>query len=155
MSKEEKKPAPRGPVALWQAIQDSAIDDELEEITSMSDKELDGYIAANGGDPAKLRASGSALAKELFERRERLAWQGDMEKKVAAFQATAAAARAAPKEKLSRAQLLARIDVARTDPRFTAPVAALFRQKTAEASTDEELEALLEQIALLAKLEEE
>jgi hypothetical protein len=46
-----------------------------------------------------------------------------------------------------------RINQARADPRFTAPVAALFRAKTPEASTDEELQALLDQIALLATLE--
>jgi hypothetical protein len=50
---------------------------------------------------------------------------------------------------------VARIDRARNDPRFTAPVAALFRSKTPEASTDEELQALLDQIELLAKLEDE
>jgi hypothetical protein len=58
-------------------------------------------------------------------------------------------------ERLPCAELLRRLDVARNDPRFATPVAAPFRQKTAEASTDEELQALLDQIELLRKLEEQ
>jgi hypothetical protein len=42
--------------------------------------------------------------------------------------------------------------VLRSDPRFQAPVAAHFREKSAEASTDEELQALCDQLELLAKL---
>jgi hypothetical protein len=75
-----------------------------------------------------------------------------MEKKVEDFRAVAAAKRTAPREKLSREELWKRVESARNDPRFAAPVAALFRSKTPEASTDEELQALLDQIELLAKL---
>jgi hypothetical protein len=144
----------QNPAALWKAIKDSEIQDDVDEVLAMSDAELDAYLAANGGDPAEIRASGEALAKELDARRDRLAWHGDMEKKLTEVRAAAAALRTAPREKLPRAELLTRITRARTDARFTAPVAALFRSKTPEASTDEELQALLDQIELLATLED-
>jgi hypothetical protein len=143
------------PPSLWKALKEAEIKDDVDEILAMSDAELDGYIVANGGDPAKIGAAGEALARELDASVDRLAWHDDMEKKLSAFRATAAAKRAAPREKLSRTELFARIERARMDPRFTAPVAALFRSKTPEASTDEELQALLDQIELLAKLEDE
>jgi hypothetical protein len=143
------------PVSLWKSLQDAELHDDVDEILAMSDAELDAHITAQGGDPAAIRARGEALARELDARRDRLAWHGDMEKKVEGVRATAAALRSAPREKLSRAELEARIASARTDARFAAPVAALFRAKTPEASTDEELQALLDQIELLAKLEDE
>ena len=145
----------RNPAKLWKAIQDSQVEDDVDEVLAMSDAELDAFISSHGGDPAKLRARGEALAKELDARTDRLAWHGDMEKKLAEVRAAATALRSAPREALSRRDLLDRIDLARKDPRFDAPVAALFRSKTPEASTDEELQALLDQIELLAKLEDE
>jgi hypothetical protein len=143
------------PSALWKSLKEGEALDDVEEVLAMSDSELDAYLTAHGGDPARIRASGEALAKELDARRDRLAWHGDMHKKLDAVRATAAAKRAAPREKLSRAELVARIERARTDARFAAPVAALFRSKTPEASTDDELQALLDQIELLATLEDE
>ena len=145
----------RNPAKLWKAIQDSQVQDDVEEILAMSDAELDAHLRANGADPAKIRAAGEALAKDLDARTDRLAWHGDMERKLAEVRAAATALRSAPRAALSRHDLLARIDLARKDPRFDAPVAALFRSKTPEASTDEELQALLDQIELLAKLEDE
>jgi hypothetical protein len=142
-------------VALWKAIKDSEVQDDIDEVLAMSDDQLDAFLTAHGGDPAKIRASGEALAKELDARRDRLAWHGDMEARLARARAKAAAMRAAPREKLSGEELRKRIELARNDPRFAAPVAALFRKKTPEACTDEELETLLEQIELLATLEDE
>jgi len=143
------------PASLWHAIKEAEIQDDVDEILAMSDDELDAHITANGGDPAKIRASGEALAKELDARFDRLAWHDAMEKKLAPVRAAAAAKRASPRPKLTRVELFARIERARTDPRFAAPVAALFRSKTPEASTDQELEALLDQIELLAGLGED
>jgi hypothetical protein len=140
---------------LWKTLRDAEAEDDVDEILAMSDAELDAYIASNGGDPAKIHAAGEALAKELDANRDRLAWHAGAEKKLEAFRAKATAKRTAPREKLPRAELLARIDRARKDPRFGAPVAVLFRDKTPEAATDEELEALLDGIELLADIEEE
>ena len=145
----------RTPASVWKAIQDASAEDDAEEILAMSDEQLDAFIAKNGGDPAKIGAAGDALGKELKAQRMRLAWHDDMENKLGEVRASVKAARAAPRPELSRAELRARIDRARNDPRFAAPVAAMFRSKTPEASTNEELEALLDQIELLAKLEEE
>jgi hypothetical protein len=145
----------RSPAALWKAIQDAAVEDDVEEVLAMSDAELDKFIADNGGDPAKIRAAGDALGKDLEAQRERLAWHEDVEAKLDDVRARVNAKRAAPRPKLSREELRMRIDRARNDPRFAAPVAALFRSKTLEAHTIEELEALLDKIELLAKLEDE
>ena len=141
----------RDAVALWKAIQDSALDDEIEEIASMSDEELDASIRADGGDPAAIRARGEAFVAELIAQREQTKWHGEMHAKLAAFRADAAASRTTTP--LPREEILRRLDEARRDPRFSGPVAALFRQKTLEESTDAELQALVDQIALLAKLE--
>jgi hypothetical protein len=137
--------------ALWRALTEQQIQADLDEVLSMSPAELDHFLDSNGGDSAAIRASGAALAKELLERRQRLAWQGDMHEKLAAFREVAAAKKTLAS--LPRAELLARLHVARNDPRFAAPVAALFQKKGPEASTDDELQSLLDQIELLAQLE--
>ncbi len=136
--------------ALWRALQQQQADDELEDIMAMSDEELDKYINENGGDAAAIRKSGGELAEELFAQRGRLGWHAETEKEHGRVQSAAAR----PREKLPRAELLRRLEVARHDPRFSGPVAALFHDREAEASADEELQAMLDQIELLAKLEE-
>jgi hypothetical protein len=139
-------------LALLKALRDTEADDDVAEVMAMSEAELDAYLRDNGGDPDAIGAAGEALAKELHAKRERHA---PARAKIDAFRALAAEQRARPRETLSRAQLLDRLDAARRDPRFQAPVAALFRDKSPEASTDLELWALLDQIELLAKLEDE
>ncbi|HEY2515259.1 MAG TPA: hypothetical protein VGI39_30540 [Polyangiaceae bacterium] len=139
----------RDAVKLWKVLQEQALEDDVNEILAMSDAELDQHIKANGGDPAAIRASGAALARELSERREQLAWQGEMHDELRAFQERAAASKT--KVPLPRPELLKRLDAARRDPRFTAPVAALFRKKSAEDATDEELQLIVDQIELLAQ----
>ena len=141
----------KSPLTLWRTLQEQQIQDDVDEILAMSDAELDAYVRSNGGDPAAIRARGATLAKELGDRRAKLAWHADMHEKSDTFRATAAARRSTVK--LPRAELLTRLSAARTDPRFAAPVAALFQKKTAEASTDDELQALLDQIDLLRELE--
>ena len=139
---------------LWKSIQSSEAQDDVDEVLAMSDAELDAFLVAHGGDPAKIRAEGEALAQELDARRDRLRWHDAMDAKLAKVRAAAEAKRTAPRETLTRAELFARIEKARVDPRFTAPVAALFRDTTPEASTDDELQALLDQIELLASLDD-
>jgi hypothetical protein len=137
----------RDPVALWRAIKDAEIDDDIEEISSMSDEDLDRYIASEGGDPAAIRARGKALGEKLLAKRQ--AWKTEMTEKLEALRAEAAVLRQRPR--LARAELLARLEVARKDPRFHEPVATLFQKKAPEASTDEELQALVDAIELLSK----
>ena len=145
----------RKPVSLWKAIKEAEIQDDVDEVLAMSDAELDAYLAAHGGDPAKIRADGEALAKHLDAERDRLAWQEVALKELNEFRAAAAVRLGGPREKLSRDELFARIERARKDPRFTQPVTVLFRNKTPEAATDEELQAILDEIELLAELENE
>lgn len=138
----------RDAAKLWKMLQEQKLEDEVNEILAMSDAELDRHIQANGGDPAAIRAGGAALARELTERRQRLSWQGEMHDELRAFQERAAASKT--KVPLPRPELLKRLDAARRDPRFATPVAALFRKKSAEDATDEELQMILDQIELLA-----
>jgi hypothetical protein len=137
----------RDDVALWHAIQEAELDDDVAELEAMSDDELDAYIAANGGDPAGIRRRGVELVKELAAKQ---AARESAVKKLEAFRIEAAARRSAPL--LPRAELLARLAAARNDPRFQSPVATMFQKKQPEASTDEELQSLVDAIELLAKL---
>jgi hypothetical protein len=139
----------RDDVALYHAIEEQKLNDDVAEIEAMSDAELDAIIADNGGDPKEIRESGRALAERLLGKR--LAWQGEMAEKLEAFRTEAAAQCSGPR--LPRPELLARLAAARKDPRFATPVAMLFQKKTPEASTDDELQALIDAIDLLAKLE--
>jgi hypothetical protein len=138
--------------ALWRALREQEMKDDMHDLSSMSDAELDAYIDANGGDAKAIGEGGEAFVKELFARREKNAWHGDMAEKLERVEGHRAAT---AKERLPREELLRRLDAARNDPRFSAPVAALFHDKKTEESTDEELHAMLDQIALLAKLEDE
>jgi hypothetical protein len=139
----------RDGAALFRALREQEALDDLDEIEAMSPEELDRYIAANGGDPEAIRARGKAHAEAMLA--QRAANQGTLER-LEAFRAQAAAQRSGPP--LPRAALLARLEAARRDPRFAAPVAMLFQKKTAEACTDAELQTLVDSIELLAKLEE-
>lgn len=139
--------------ALWRALQDAEAEDDFAEIMAMSDDEVDAYIAKNGGDPKAIRASGRALAAELSAQRERLGWHDTMTKKAQGYRDRAESKRQRPK--LSRDELLVRLEAARNDPRFSTPVAAMFHDKKPEASTDEELQAMLDQIELLKDVDEE
>jgi hypothetical protein len=136
---------------LIAAIAQAEADDDLAEIEAMSPAELDASIRAGGGDPDAIAARGLRLVEELLERRQRLDWQakarGNMESALAKM------ATAPKTPKLPRGDLLKRIDAARTDARFKAPIAAAFRKRTAEESTDDELRRLLDEIEMLRTLE--
>jgi hypothetical protein len=137
---------------LLAAIQQAEADDDLAEIEAMSPDELNASIRADGGDPEAIGARGAKLAEELLARRKRLRWQakahGDMGRAFAKMQE-------APRTPaLPRAELLARIEAARVDARFRGSIAAAFRKRTADESTDDELRGLLDEIEMLRKLEE-
>jgi hypothetical protein len=134
-------------VALWRTLQEQELEDDVAELEAMSDEELDRHIADNGGDPEGIRRRGAELVKRLEA--QHVAREADA-KKLEAFRAEAAARRRAPL--LPRDVLLARLEAARNDPRFQAPVATMFQKKRPEASTDEELQSLVDAIELLAKL---
>src|SRR5258707_556056 len=54
--------------------------------------------------------------------------------------------RRARRGKMSRSELKGRIDALRRDPALPAPARVLFRNKTEEEASDEELESLLDQL---------
>lgn len=150
-----KPNGPRDPRATLKAISAIPAEDEFDEIVAMSDEELDREITKHGGDPQALRQGGATLAAELFRRREALVWQDEMGTKLKQVRDAAERTRVqSAANGLPRAELLRRLDLARTSPRFSEPIAILFQKKSLSASTDEELAALLEQVELLTKLEE-
>jgi hypothetical protein len=134
------------------AIAQTEADDDLAEIAAMTPAQLDASIREGGGDPDAIGARGAQLAAELLERRKRLRWQakarGNMESALAKM------AEAPKTPKLPRPELLARIAAARSDGRFKAPIAAAFRKRTAEESTDDELRGLLDEIEMLRMLDQ-
>ena len=136
--------------------------EEAEAIDAMSGDEVDAELRSFGGDPAQIRAKGAALAARLHKEHTGetltptstttpLAWEANAQAKLDDVRRLAGTVR---KTKLPRADLLAKVDAARSDPRFKQKVGALFRKRTPEESSDEELETILEAIELLAKIEE-
>jgi hypothetical protein len=151
-----KRPrTPRTPQETLRAIAENAAADEMDRIVALSPAELDAELAAAGFDPDEVGAQGVADAEALLARREEQAWQAAAQEKLARVQAAFAAKAARPREKLPRAELLARIGRARVDPRLTQPVAVMFRNKRTEEASDEELEELLTELEALAEHEPE
>lgn len=140
--------------AIWARMAVEKNNDDMEEILRMTPEEIDAELRARCGDPAAIRARGEALAKELEAARGPAEWKYDVRKKVEAVRAADAdvAARRVP---MARAEIVKRLAAARQSPRFAAPVAALFRERKEEESTDEELQRLLEEIELLMKLHDD
>ena len=139
------------------ALEEARWREEAEAIEAMSGAEVDAELRSFGGDPAQIRAKGAALAARLHEEHTGeaittpLAWEANAQAKLDEVRRLAGTVR---KTKLPRAELLAKVDAARNDPRFTKKVGALFRKRTEEESSDEEHETILEAIELLAKIEE-
>jgi hypothetical protein len=127
------------------------LDDAADEVRAMSDEEVDAAIRAAGGDPEAIGERGAAIAASQLDRRERLGWQ---ERAAEALARATAHAKRAPRTPrgLPREELLGRLAIARADARFAAPIAAAFRNRAAEVSSDEELAALLDEIAILKSI---
>jgi hypothetical protein len=155
MAETRKRTAGETLDALRRLAKDDRLDDALADTRSKTDDEIARAIEAEGGDAKGIGERGAALAARLLERRERLSgWQ---ERAAAALAKATARARQLPRTppSLGRAELERRLSIARADPRFTAPVAAAFRNRSAEESTDEELAALLDEIEILKGLARE
>ena len=141
----------RSDLQLLKAIRDSEADDDVHEvIADVRGRARRVYPGQRRRPRRDRRRRRGPRQGEMLAKHERNA---PVHARLDAFRALAAEQRARPREKLSRRDLLDRLGAARKDPRFDAPVAALFRDKSPEASTDDELWALLDQIELLAKLE--
>jgi hypothetical protein len=142
----------RPPEELLAAIDQAEADADLAEIEALSEDALDAQIRAAGGDPDAIGRRGAALAEELLARRKRLDWQAKARGDMQAALAKMATAPRTPK--LPRADLLALIRAAQKDARFRSPITAAFRKRSAEECSDDELRRLLDEIAMLRKLEE-
>ena len=142
MASSKKK---RTPEEAMKAMREGQLDDLVDEIDAMTPEEVDRLLAEHGGDPAGTARRADAQIDAIKERSARLSWQDEARAKLAASRAEFAAVRA-KRPKLPRAELLARLSAAGATPRLGAPVAAFFRKRTTAEMTDEELEALLDEV---------
>ena len=110
--------------------------------------ELDDELRQAGVDPTEIGKWGVGLVAELAKKR-RLAWRVEAKKTREAMQATLA--KRLGVGALPRAELIARIEAARHDPRLKGPVAMAARNLAAGTS-EEELRQILEDIEALALL---
>ena len=95
---------------------------------------------ADGGDRRGARA-------------RRGSWQAEARAKLDAGRAAFEAARAR-RPKLPRAELEARVAALKSDARHGQQVATFFRKRKTTETTDEELEALLDEVEALAALDQ-
>lgn len=140
----------RTPAETWAALEKQAREDRISRFLAKPASAVNASLRASGLDPAAVRAEGTALAKKLMANRDRLAWQVTAAEGLARDQARFAA-RTPKYASLSRADLEARVVVAKRDPRFAQPAAVMFRNKSASEATDEELRAILEELDALAE----
>jgi hypothetical protein len=144
----------RTPQQTWDALERQARHDEIEHFLAMSDEEVDERLRAAGFDPEQVAAEGEALANKLSDDRERLAWQVRAAEGMAREQARVAALRG-KFAGLSKAELVARIKAAKSDPRLAQPVSVMFRNRKTEEASEDELRAILEEIEALAEKKKE
>lgn len=116
---------------------------------AVTDAEVDQELRKAGGDPAEIVKQGRAVVAQLLER-QRLAWQEEARKKLAAQRALLQGpARRVGK---TRPELLAEIQRVRTDPALRGTAAMAFHKRKPEEASVEELEQMLEEFEMLKKL---
>ncbi len=140
-----KKQSSGGSEAAWKAMREADLDDLVDAIDALTPDETRRALDAAGGDAAGTARRAKAYVEATLERSARLAWQDDARAKLAANRAAFAAVRAR-RPKLPREELLARIASAEKDTRFAGAIVTFFRKRTTAETTDEELEALLDEI---------
>jgi len=104
---------------------------------------VDEELRAAGGDPARIRKDGAALAKQLLEKRRETLKQRARDELVAR---RAAAAKAPRISRESREELLAMLAAVQASHRYAGQVTAMFRKRTVADVSNEELATLLEEI---------
>jgi hypothetical protein len=138
------------PDEAWTLMREADLDDLVDEIERMSPAEVDAALDANGGDAAGTARRANGQIEALKEQRARLSWQDEARATLNARRATFAAVRAR-RPKRTRAELEARVAAAEQDTRLV----SFFRKRTTAEQTDEELEALLDEIEMAEELEKE
>ncbi|MDD5308693.1 MAG: hypothetical protein PHU25_15355 [Deltaproteobacteria bacterium] len=117
-----------------------------------SEEDVDAAIRAAGGDPDAIGREGKDLGAQLLER-NRLAWQEEARRRL--LSARSAISPAADRPRLPKSEMLRQIDLARRDPRLSAPVVAAFRKRKPEEANEDELHELLAEIEMLRQLASE
>jgi hypothetical protein len=135
-------------------------DEVVKALTSLDDgilseeypiDEVDKGLRQEGADPDEIGQWGRDLVAELARKR-RLSWQKGAAKRRELMQAKLARRRAV--EAMPRAELLRRINDAKRDPRLTGPVALAARSLNEQASSDDALREVVEDLEALALLSE-
>jgi hypothetical protein len=68
--KEKKAPsAKKTPEEAWDALEQMRVDDEVDRVLGLSEAQLDAELKDAGADPAKVRARGEAIGRELDAKR--------------------------------------------------------------------------------------
>ncbi|HEY2514620.1 MAG TPA: hypothetical protein VGI39_27335 [Polyangiaceae bacterium] len=140
----------RTPEETLRAIDAQAAHDEMKRVLALSPAEVEAELRAAGFDVEAMAVETTAQVERLRARRSEQAWQAAAHEKMMRARSDLAR-RGAGRESLPRAELLARIERARTDARLAGPAAVLFRNKTEQEATDEELADLLEELETLAE----
>jgi hypothetical protein len=145
----------RTPEEQWKALEAQAHEDEMDRILALSEADLDRELADAGLDPAAVGDDAAALAERMLRRREGQEWQAEAARKLARVQARFDAKAGAPRERLPRPELLARIERARAaGAAHGGRVSVMFRNRKPEEASDDELAELLEEIEALGDLDE-
>lgn len=144
---ETAQPSDQTLAPLEQWLDASWLDDQL--VTS---DELDQELRRAGLDPTALEADAHALINALTQEQE--SWQARALKLEQQSQRrmSAAMTRRPPQPAQSRQALLAALELARQDPIFGQQVTTFFRQRQPAEASDQELEALLEDLEALRAL---
>jgi hypothetical protein len=142
MKSKARPTTPRPPEEVWKAIEEQAMDHEMQRILALSDEELDAELRAAGFDPEVERELGPKQAREaaaaIEAREKREAELGAARQRLAARRARRVA--------LDRETLLARIEAARNDARLPERATMLFRNRGTQTATDRELEDMLDEL---------
>jgi hypothetical protein len=135
------------PGELLEKLHDMAEEDRMEDeaarIAKMSDGEAAAEMRAAGGDPDAIGKRGAAFVEGLL--RGEPAWKAKAKARAAVAHEAIAKVPKTPAT-MPRAEVLARIDAARKNPRFSAPVAAFFRKRKPEETSDAELREMLDEL---------
>jgi hypothetical protein len=138
----------RTPVEVFAALEKMEADDDAERILAMSSDEVNAELAAHGFDVPAVTARGAAFVERMKEQRAIYEGAANRLDRARAI----VGSRPPRREKLPRVDLLARLERARRDPRFSAPAAILFRNRPVAEASDEELEQLADTIEALAEV---
>lgn len=140
---------PKDEVEALRLFTESLAAESVTEQASIADVDQD--LRDAGGDPEAIGMRGAALVQELLEKR-RLDWQVQARAKQAALSERNAARKAERRPRGTRTQMLASINEYRSDPTMGNAVSVSFRKRLPEASSDDELAELLDELELLHEM---